>query len=197
MILPKQTLLWIGLALILGGGAAVVELRRSDNPEAVGDAVRDPYFDFAPAQVQSVTLWQGERELRIYRLADVKEQKSPWRSDLPRPNTPVSQPALEFLLNVLLESAGERDFTVPRERLGEYGLAPPQGGISLRLVNGKTHRLLLGNPDFKGDSLYALTDPPDSLPEQITIRLAPRSLEELIRRSPQDWQTPPEPAPSP
>ncbi|MEB3174356.1 MAG: hypothetical protein VKN60_04085 [Cyanobacteriota bacterium] len=198
MILPKQTLLWVGLALILGGGAAVVELRRSDNPETSSNAaVREPYFDFAPDQVQSVALRQGEREQRIYRLAEVKAQKSPWRSDLPQVNTPVSQPAVEFLLNVLLESAGERDFTVTKERLGEYGLAPPQGGISLRLVNGKTHRLILGNPDFKGDSLYALVDPPDPLPEEITIRLAPRSLEELIRRSPQDWQTVPEPMASP
>lgn len=198
MLLPKQTLLWVGLALVLGLTAAALELRRSDNPETAGQAaVRAPYFDFAPEQVQSVALRQGERELRIYRLAEVKAQKSPWRSDLPQANTPVSQPAVEFLLNVLLESAGERDFTVARERLGEYGLVPPQGEIILRLVNGKSHRLLLGNPDFKGDSLYALVDPPDPLPEEITIRLAPRSLEELIRRSPQDWQTVPEPAASP
>jgi hypothetical protein len=198
MIPPKHTLLWVGLALTLGLTVAALELRRSDRPETPGEAgVRNPYFDFAPDQVQSVALRQGERELRIYRLAATQAQKSPWRSDIPQPNTPVSQTAMEFLLNVLLESAGERDFTVTQERLGEYGLAPPRGGIILRLVNGKTHRLVLGNPDFKGDSLYALVDPPDPLPPEITIRLVPRSLEELIRRSPRDWQTAPEAAPNP
>jgi hypothetical protein len=118
--------------------------------------------------------------------------------DQPTP-VEVSEPAVSFLSNLLVDSQSDRDFTTDAKKLQEYGLVQPQGKLIIQLKNGKTHYLLLGNADFKGDSLYAIVDPPDPPTAQVKIRLVSRTFQDLIQRSPQDWRkvdsSPPSPAP--
>jgi hypothetical protein len=151
------------------------------------------HFDFSADLVQSVMITQPgppSTSIKLYRQAKTGYGNSVWSMDNPEP-VPVSSPAVDFLLSVLLGIQDGRDFEVPTAELTDYGLGPAGTELTIQLVNGKTHHLQLGNPDFAGDSLYALVDPTENtdIPvESQKVSLVPRSLEELTRRSPADWQ---------
>ncbi|BFM38569.1 DUF4340 domain-containing protein [Synechocystis sp. LKSZ1] len=183
MKLKSTTLILLGLALILAGGVFWFEHQQSQTPD-LEQPRRPKHFSFPPNQVQALSITQPTGELQLYRSGDNPQV---WVMDQPNP-VAVSPAAIEFLLNLLLESQSVRDFEVATPQLAEYGLANPQEKLVIQLVDGKTHRLLLGNPDFKGDALYALIDPVTPTPENVPVYLVSRSLQEMMRRSPQDWQ---------
>jgi hypothetical protein len=187
-------LLWT-VALMLGLGVVAWEMSRT--PEEGTTTVQSPSinrnFDFSADLVQSITITQSEpnqAEIKIYRRGKDNNGDSVWLMDNPQPAA-VSGPAVDFLLSVILGSQNDRDFEVPTAELTDYGLNPAGTELVIQLVNGKTHRLQLGNPDFAGNSLYALVNPVENadIPaESQQVSLVPRSLEELTRRSPADWQ---------
>jgi hypothetical protein len=181
--LKSTTLTLFGLALVLAGGVFWYEHQQAQAPD-LEQPRRPKHFSFRPDQVQALTISQPTGDLQLYRNGDTPQA---WLMDQPSPVT-VSPAAIEFLLNLLQESQSDRDFEVVATQLAEYGLANPQERLVIQLVDGKTHRLLLGNPDFKGDALYALIDPAPPAPEKVPVYLVSRSLQEMMRRAPQDWQ---------
>ena len=187
MALKINRLTWglLGIALLMAGTVAVWELRQTTNPENTAEVMPDlRQFQFTPDTVQAITIRQGGQYLKLYRGSG---ENPTWKMDWPQP-VDVSIPAVDFLLNALVSSQNDRDFDISTEKLAEYGLTEPAAIMIIQLVTGKTHELILGNADFKGDSLYALIDPTDPATETSRIHLVPRSLLELARRSPQDWQ---------
>ncbi|MFN9174632.1 MAG: DUF4340 domain-containing protein [Synechocystis sp.] len=187
MTLKIKRLSWglLGVALLLTVSVAAWELRPTPAPKELASVTPDRrQFDFTADTVQAIAIRQGEQYLKLYRGSG---EKPTWKMDWPQP-VEVSVPAVDFLLNALISSQNDRDFDISTEKLAEYGLTKPGATITIQLVTGKTRELLLGNADFKGDSLYALIDPVDPPPETSRIHLVPRSLLELARRSPQDWQ---------
>jgi hypothetical protein len=181
--LKSTTLTLFGLALVLAGGAFWHERQQAQAP-ALEQPRRPKHFSFRPDQVQALTITQPIGNLQLYRSGDAPQA---WLMDQPSP-VAVSPAAIEFLLNLLRESQSDRDFEVAATQLAEYGLTNPQERLVIQLVDGTTHRLLLGNPDFKGDALYALIDPVTPAPEKVPVYLVSRSLQEMMRRAPQDWQ---------
>jgi hypothetical protein len=187
MTLKIKRLSWglLGAALLLMATVAAWELRPTPAQKEVTSVDPDRrQFDFTADTVQAIAIRQGEQYLKIYRG---NREKPTWKMDWPQP-VEVSVPAVDFLLNALVSSQNDRDFDTSTEKLAEYGLTEPVATITIQLVTGKTHELLLGDADFKGDSLYALIDPADPPAETSRIHLVPRSLLELARRSPQDWR---------
>ena len=187
-------LLWT-VALILGLGLLTWEVGRSPQEEATvaESQPKARHFDFTADLVQSVTITRSgppPASVKLYRQAKASNGESVWLMDNPQP-VAVSGPAVDFLLSVILGSQNDRNFEVPTAELTDYGLNPAGTELTIQLVNGKTHRLQLGNPDFAGNSLYALVNPVENtdIPvESQQVSLVPRSLEELTRRSPADWQ---------
>jgi len=187
MTLKINRLTWglLGVALLLVGTVAVWEFRQTADPaETVGIIPDRRQFTFSADTVQAIAIRQGGQYLKLYRGSG---DKLTWKMDWPQP-VEVSLPAVDFLLNTLTASQNDRDFETSTEQLSEYGLTEPAATMTIQLVTGKAHELVLGNADFRGDSLYALIDPPNPLTETSRIHLVPRSLLELARRSPQDWQ---------
>ncbi len=190
---PKH-LTWVlcGTALVLTLGVVGWEMANPRNEEAtVSIPAKARHFDFSADTVQSVTITQPEHTIKLYRGASQAEgQTKTWQMDDPDP-VAVSGPGVDFLLSVLLGSQNDRDFEVADGELKDYGLDPAPVQLTIQLVNGKTHHLKLGNPDFKGDALYALIDPVENTDIPIETRkisLVPRFLMELARRSPEDWR---------
>jgi tagatose-1,6-bisphosphate aldolase non-catalytic subunit AgaZ/GatZ len=198
MVLKRLTWVLCGVALVLGLGIVTWEMA---NPPQKEETVKLPpkarHFDFSADAVQSIIITQGNQTVKLYRSASQKDGKT-WQMDNPDP-VAVSGPGVDFLLSIVLgsqndrdfEVANDRDFEVAAEELKDYGLDPALAELTIQLVNGKTHRLKLGNADFKGDALYALIDPIENsdIPiETRKISLVPRSLEDLARRSPEDWK---------
>ena len=184
--LPRLTWGLLGIAILLTGGVVWLESRRAVNePDTELAASQETrHFTFTAAEGQSIAIRQGNTFIKLYRSGADPQQ---WQMDFPQP-TRVSQPAVEFLLTALVNSKNTRDFTAPSDQLSEYGLAPSQAELTIQLVNGSTHNLQLGNPDFRGESLYALIDRSEDSAEEIPIYLVPRSLADLAQRAPADWQ---------
>lgn len=191
MVFKLKPLTWVlaVVALLLGLGAVAWE--RWQGPkvtEAIAEPTPERYFNFGAEQVQSLAISQGEQTVRLYRSG---KSDQGWLMDDPEP-VAVSAAGVDFLLSVVLASRNDgRDFEAPSAELGQYGLGPARAQLTLQLVDGKSHHLLLGNADFKGDALYALVNPKqnaDLPPAKQTISLLPRSLAELARRSPADWK---------
>ncbi|UAJ73203.1 hypothetical protein IQE94_02355 [Synechocystis sp. PCC 7339] len=191
---PGTRLLW-AVALTMALGVVAWEMGRHSQNQAtvIESQPKARHFDFGADLVQSVTITRSDptpTNVKIYRQSKANHGKSVWLMDNPDP-VAVSTPGVDFLLSVILGSQNGRDFEVPTVELKDYGLSPAEIELTIQLVNGKTHRLQLGNPDFAGDSLYALVDPVENadIPvEKQKVSLVPRSLEELTRRSPTDWQ---------
>ena len=190
MVLKRLTWVLCGVALVLGLGIVTWEMASTPkSEETVNLTAKARHFDFSVDGVQSITIVQPDHTIKIYRSANQEGGKS-WQMDDPEPE-PVSGPGVDFLLSVLLGSQNDRDFEIPARELKDYGLDPAPAELTIQLVDGKTHRLKLGDADFKGDSLYALIDPVESSDTPIEtqkISLVPRSLAELARRSPEDWR---------
>ncbi len=186
MKLKSSTVTLLAIALILGAGVAVQELQRASSPpvDTVATASDKKHFSFALETVQSIAIRQGDKTLKLYRGSS---PDASWLMDNPSPMQ-VSPAAMDFLLRLFADSQSDRDFEVEAAQLPDYGLAPAQASFVVQLVNGKTHQLLLGNPDFKGDFLYALIDPPATPTLKMPVYLVSRSFQALIRRSPQEWQ---------
>lgn len=189
MALKRLTWVLWGVALVLGLGVVTWEMASPPkSEETVNLTAKARHFDFSADAVQSVTIIRPNQTVKLYRSAGEEDGKT-WQMDDPDP-VPVSGPGVDFLLSVLLGSQNDRDFEIPARELKDYGLDPAPAELTIQLVNGKTHRLKLGDADFKGDSLYALIDPVENseIPaETLKISLVPRSLAELARRSPEDW----------
>jgi hemin uptake protein HemP len=189
--LPKTTLILGGMAILLAGGVTFQEMQRNATPPPIATTTK--HFAFTPDTIQAIAIDHKGQILKLYRGS---EAKPIWKMDQPTP-VEVSEPAVSFLSNLLVDSQSDRDFTTDAKKLQEYGLVQPQGKLIIQLKNGKTHYLLLGNADFKGDSLYAIVDPPDPPTAQVKIRLVSRTFQDLIQRSPQDWRKVDSSQPSP
>ncbi|QHV00635.1 hypothetical protein [Synechocystis sp. CACIAM 05] len=197
MVLKLKRGTWLLWAVALTLGLGVVAWEMSRTPEEGTTTVQSPsvnrHFDFTADLVQSITITKSgppPTSVKLYRQAKASDGESVWLTDNPGP-VAVSGPAVDFLLSVVLGSQNDRDFAVPTAELTDYGLNPAGTELTIQLVNGKTYRLQLGNADFAGNSLYALVNPVENadIPaESQQVSLVPRSLEELTRRSPADWQ---------
>jgi hypothetical protein len=111
---------------------------------------------------------------------------------------PASDASVAFLLNLLTTAKPSKTFTAPRAKLADYGLDQPTAEIEITLQDQRTHRLVLGKPDFSRTSLYAQIDPPaDATTKDVAIALLPIEFENAINRPLAEWQNLPAKSPAP
>jgi hypothetical protein len=199
MKLQKITWILLAIAVLLGGGLAIYELRQNPQQEAINKKEQKRLFSFAANDIQGISVEKLGQILKFYRGSDAQQT---WKMEQPESSEPVeaSEAALSFLVNLLIDSQSDRAFTTEAGQLKEYGLEQGFAVITIQLKNGKTHRLLLGNPDFKGDFLYSLVDPAQPPSSTLTITLVSRSFQDLINRDVNEWKKAdnnPKPIPEP
>lgn len=190
MKLQRTTLILLLLALGLGGYVYFYEIQGATQREEVKQHKRQ-IFSFEPEQVQSLTVKTKDQTLSFER----SKQSSPpkWRMTTPS-DTPASDASISYLLDLLV-SRSSRTLPIPPAQLGEYGLQPPQASVEIILNNQKTHRLILGKPDFNRSFLYAQTDPPTQPNGQVDVLLVSTDFENALNRSLAEWKQP-QPSPS-
>ncbi|WP_448561699.1 DUF4340 domain-containing protein [Trichothermofontia sp.] len=112
---------------------------------------------------------------------------------------PANTATIAFLLNLLATDTPSKILKVPASQLPEFGLEPPQATVEVTLANQRRHTLRLGTPDFNRSALYALADPPASLPEQVEVALVTISFDTAVNRSLAEWlpESTPTPEPTP
>jgi len=175
MKLQRTTLTLLTMALILGSYTYLAELRQQ--PETTANSDETSVFAFEEDDIQSFSI---RRRRQVFKFEPSPTQESDWQTAYPQSQT-VDEATVVFLLDALVRVNSDRVFSVPREQLVDYGLAPAWGRIYLRLDNGETHRLVLGNESFDGRALYAIADTPaDS--ETATVHLVSNDVRVAMER---------------
>ncbi len=194
--LSKTPLILFSLALLLGSSVALWEMYRQNQGEIPKSATVPKAFDLTLGNLQRLAIASGSKTLQLERN---QKQSDRWQINKPVSGE-VSQPALIFVMNLLAGIDPSQDFTVTTSQLADYGLAPPRATLTFQSKNGQTQQLWLGNLNFQGQSLYAVINPANPLPNTVKISLVSPSFADVVKRSPQEWlkvETQPLPPSSP
>ena len=156
MKLPRTTLILVLLALGLGGFVYFFEVQGSQQRE-LAQAKEKQIFSFAADDVQALNISTKNSKVSLERNSD-SSQKNKWLLKSPSQEA-ASNASVSYLMDLLVK--GESNTTIPTsaKELEKYGLDQPQATIEVKLNNQKAHKLLLGDSDFKGESIYAKKKP--------------------------------------
>jgi hypothetical protein len=123
-----------------------------------------------------------------------------WTVAVESPQKAASKPAneatVDFLVNLLASSdrqavSSDKDaktvITIPSTQKADFGLAQPSGTLDIQLQDGKTHQLILGQPNFNNSALYAQLDPPASGSSEEQVILVPINFQSALQRSLSEW----------
>ena len=182
--MKRTTLILLLLALGLGGFVYFYEIRGATQRQEAKEQQRQ-LFSFEEDRVQSFTIEKQNQTLEFERSQ--QSGASQWQMKSPT-DTPASDAAVAYLLDLLASGTSDRALTIGDDRLGEYGLESPQATVEVKLNNGETHRLILGKPDFNRNFLYAQVDPPAQSTSQVKVLLVPTNFENAVNRPLSEWQ---------
>jgi hypothetical protein len=187
MKLQRTTLILLLLALGLGGFVYFYEIQGATQRQEA-KAQKQKIFSFNEEQVQSFTVKNKNQTLK-FELSN-QSGKPKWQMKDPS-DTPASDASVSYLLNLLVSGKSDRTLSVPVAQLREYGLDRPGATVEVKLNNQKTHRLILGKPNFDRSFLYAQADPPTQATGQVDVLLVSTDFENAVNRSLSEWkQTP-------
>jgi hypothetical protein len=190
MKLKRGTVVLVGVALLLGAGVLMGELRQSRAPESatVSDGV-GPVFTFAETDVATVTV---ERDGET--LSFEGDGEGNWQ--MTTPENLVAEPgAVAFLLSRLNTDAPLQRVTMAADQIQDFGLDQPQGKVTVTLQDGTEHVLILGGPDFSGNANYAMVDPaepwpPENPTDEYEGLVVTRDVANGINRPLEEWKMP-------
>jgi len=182
MKLQKTTLILMISALILGTGVYLYETQgKAEQQEEANTKKR--IFGFAEKEINRVIIETQSDTLAFEKTGDLPH---PWEMQEPEKTT-ANDAAVVYLLDLLSKSSYQSSFITSAEELEEYGLDEPLARVTVELVNGETHKLILGEESFDGSSLYAQIDPQKNS-EKIEVFLVPTNFKNAVQRDLEEWQ---------
>ncbi len=176
-----KTLILLATAAILGGGLFLFE-QQLPPPSGTREETKEPLFQFQEADVTALQIIAPQYNLNLK-----KQATGTWIIQ-GQTETPAEEGTVVFLLNLLTTGRRDRSLQVAASRAADYGLSPPWATIGITLTDGSQHQLLLGNPTFDGQQLYAEIDPEPEPRETMTVTLVPLDLKNAIERPLSEWQ---------
>lgn len=184
MKLQRTTWILVCFALILGGGVYFSE-RQGSTPTETATSQQQRLFNFTEAQVQKVIVEREDDTLEFERSEDETQS---WQMTEPE-EVPASEPAIAFLLNFLIEREAERRFTAERDRLPEYGLDDPFATVTVTVADSEDEQtLVLGQPNFDENFLYARRNPPKTDEAEVEVFLVPYEIRYAVEREYDEWK---------
>lgn len=184
MKLQRTTLILLFLALGLGGFVYFNEVQNTTQQQEA--KAKQQIFSFEAEQVQSFKVKTKEQTLLFER--EEKDGKLVWQMLVPS-NALASDASISYLMDLLVKGKSNRTIEVAATQLQEYGLAQPQATIEVKLKNQQTHQLVLGNPDFNRNFLYAQADPPAKLTGNVDVILVSPDFENAVNRQLSEWKS--------
>lgn len=183
MKFSRRTLVLALTAFVLTLAVILTQGRSPD--EASQDSAIAPLFTFTEADIQSLRIdMPPDRQLTVERDANGFWQMT-------EPETALAnQGAFGFLANLLVTATGDRALEVPTADANIYGLDQPFATLDITLANQETHKLVLGTFTFNRSGLYALVDPPNPLPDPLSITIVPADFELALNRPMEEWKEP-------
>ncbi|MBU6228302.1 MAG: DUF4340 domain-containing protein [Cyanobacteria bacterium REEB459] len=156
MKLQRSTLILVGIALALGVGVSLAEApwtesRQPDQPPR--GQKQNVMLNFLETDVVGVRVERPGETLTLER-----NSTQGWKLTSPL-QKPAEPGAVAFLLSRLNTDSPMQTLTMDADRAQEFGFNQPTGTVTVSLVNGNQHRLILGGSDFSGTAYYAVVDP--------------------------------------
>jgi hypothetical protein len=166
MIIKKSTLIVLVCAIVLGVGVYFYQ-RHSSSTETTTEDKTKLAFSLQADDITGLTIAHpGKTDEATVQLAD---QSGTWRITQPL-ETEADQSAVRGITDgVAAARVAETEPAAP-DRLKAYGLDTPRVELDFQLKNGAKHRILMGEKDFSGISVYSLID------NAKTVSLLPISL---------------------
>jgi hypothetical protein len=186
MKLKKTTWILISLALLLGGFVYFYEIDRPQK-QAETQANEQKLFAFQEEDLQQLTIKSQKETLRFDKT---NRENNPWQMKQPE-DVAANDASIAFLSDLLVKAKRDRSVKITSDRSKEYGLDKPLATIELQLKNGTRHQLILGQPDFEGQSLYALIDS-DPSDREFDVTLVPKDFQYAVQRELSEWKQPKE-----
>ncbi len=165
------------LALALGLALVVLVLNQVDRQQQEQQQQESRLFTFAPEEVAQIRIeTPAEEEDEDPQVIQLALEGDTWQVQ-----EPISSAADVFTVDSLLQTASELQPAEDLEQTGQasdleqFGLDPAQEILSFTLREGETQTLTLGNMDFDGTGIYALSkdDQLVTIPRSAQGRLSP------------------------
>ncbi|MBW4488066.1 MAG: DUF4340 domain-containing protein [Trichocoleus desertorum ATA4-8-CV12] len=226
MKLKSKTLILLLLACGLGGFVYFYEIRGGGRgQEQQAQASGQQIFAFEESQVQALTLTTAGQTLEFVKTpssvaksgtsaslgpqtekstqkltekqSEAKQPQSQWLLKAPETG-PANDASVAFLLSLLATGRSDRTIKAPATQKADFGLDQPTATIEVKLNNQKTHRFILGKPDFNQSFWYAQADPVASGTPELSVLLVSPDFNNAVSRPLSEWKATSEaPTPSP
>lgn len=223
MKIQRTPIILFAIAAALGGFVYFHEILGAPKREAAQEQSKK-LFPFEEGDIQAFTLKTQERTLAFKRAPANQPSPQPTAQPSPSPTTspsPTASPSpspttsqsewrmtspktaqasdssVAYLLNLLGTGSSDRSITVPAAQQAEFGFDRPLATVDIALKDQKTHRLIIGKPDFNRSNLYAQVNPPENTGTDVTVQLISMDFESAVTRPLSEWEAkPPTPAQS-
>ncbi len=186
MKLQRSTLILLLSAVLLGSFVYLYEFYWKNQQEQVKQKQKQ-IFSFSADDVQSLKINNNNLTIELERNKDGDKPK--WMMISPE-KTPASDSSVVYLMDLLVKGNTDSTVSVTANQLAEFGLQPPQATINITLKNQKTHKLLLGQPNFNNSFLYAQIDPTAKPQGNVEILLVSKDFGNAVNRSLSEWKQP-------
>ena len=154
--MKRSTLLLLLAALVGGILVYFLEFKpgkpRDDGSNKPAEKTSKEAFSFKREDIVGVTLTRGSETVALESQGDKWLVKQPVEG-------PADEAAVNSLVGDIVSARIEREFANPSaDALKEYGLESPAVKLEVKLKDGKTHKIDLGEKDPLGSSAYARLD---------------------------------------
>lgn len=188
MKLRKTTLLLMIFALAMGGIVYWMEQTKSPMGQ-VEQGAGEVIFRFTAEQVQGLTIITDDPEnpVILERIENLENPQEQWQIAGTEPKI-ANDAYVLFLLDKLVTTTSDRTLSASASQLVDYGLDQPDAQVEIRLKDGTTHRLIVGNIDFSNNFLYAQVDPAPAPSESNSVLLVPVNFLQAVDRPLSEWE---------
>jgi Domain of unknown function (DUF4340) len=191
MKLQRTTLILLLLALGLGGFVYLYEIRGATVRQEMKEKEQQ-IFSFTADEVEALTVNSQNTTISLERN-NSSNSSDPVRWLLKFPEqSPANNASVSYLMDLLVDGKANRTLSVPLNQASEYGLNQPQATIEIQLKNKKSHKLILGKPDFNRRFLYAQIDPSTKPDGSVDVLLVSTDFGNAVNRQISEWKQLPE-----
>src|SRR6185503_12076829 len=145
--MKKSTLLLLLLAVVGGVLIYYLEIKPGKPRDEEPDKSREA-FKLNREEITQIVLTRNGQTVTF----ENKDNK--WAITQPI-NAPADDSTVNSLIGDIVSARIARDLKPSGDDLKNYGLTAPKVKLEVKLKNGQSHRIELGEKDFSGNSVYA------------------------------------------
>lgn len=178
MALQRNTVIWLAIALGLGG-YTYIATQRAQLPVPAEITTTTPLFNFTEAQIGTIEITFPDQERLVFQQEATTVMRQ-WRMLAPQKQL-ANQGAVSFLTNLLTQYDGTKPFLVEVAQLADYGLDETTVQLTINLVDGSHRVLTLGKLNFDKTKIYGRID------QELAVWALPLDFWNAVDREPNEW----------